>query len=130
MSDLSDSFLVGKRRILVGDNKIERVHELKIDRELWGQVATNQKTFEIRYNDRGFRVGDDLLLRAVVNTGGGPPVYTGQWVFSHVMFILDDEKYGMKPGYVIMATKMLIFDHADTWKHYPAIRNHILNSQP
>ena len=129
MNDVSDSVLLGKRRILVGDAKIERVHELKIDRRLWSAVATNEKPFEIRYNDRGYQVGDDLLLRAVVNTEGIPPVYTGEWAFCHVTFVLSDTRWGMRDGFVIMGTRLLAYDHADSWKRYPAIRNHIIASE-
>lgn len=38
-------------------------HELKIRSEFFLRVATNQKTFEIRKNDRDFQVGDILILK-------------------------------------------------------------------
>jgi hypothetical protein len=38
-------------------------HELKIINPYYTQVTTNQKQFELRLNDRGFSVGDTLVLR-------------------------------------------------------------------
>lgn len=37
-------------------------HDLKIWPEFFGAVASGEKTAEIRRNDRGFEVGDILLL--------------------------------------------------------------------
>ncbi|MCX7610250.1 MAG: DUF3850 domain-containing protein [Ignavibacterium sp.] len=38
------------------------VHKLKIYPEFFKEVCSGKKTFEIRKNDRGFQVGDILLL--------------------------------------------------------------------
>lgn len=40
-----------------------RIHELKIWPEYYGPVMTGAKNFEVRENDRDFRVGDTLMLR-------------------------------------------------------------------
>jgi hypothetical protein len=38
-------------------------HELKIEIPFYEAVVSGDKTFEIRYNDRGFQKGDTILLR-------------------------------------------------------------------
>lgn len=38
-------------------------HELKLHTSYFNRVATNQKRFEIRKNDRDYQVGDVLILR-------------------------------------------------------------------
>lgn len=39
------------------------VHELKSLPEFFEPLATGVKTFEIRRNDRGFKVGDQLIVQ-------------------------------------------------------------------
>jgi len=41
------------------------IHELKIDVPYFEQVLSGDKTFEIRYNDRGFQKGDQVILREI-----------------------------------------------------------------
>lgn len=38
------------------------IHELKILHEYFEAVTSGRKQFEIRKNDRGFKVGDQLIL--------------------------------------------------------------------
>ncbi len=40
-----------------------RTHSLKTWPEPWHAVRSGAKTFEVRRDDRGFAVGDELLLR-------------------------------------------------------------------
>ncbi len=40
-----------------------KVHELKILPQHFTDVVTGLKTYEIRYNDRDFQVGDILILK-------------------------------------------------------------------
>ena len=82
-------------------------HELKILPEYFEAVATYKKTFEIRKNDRGFKVGDKLIFREwqpnddqFINPG-----YTGREVIRWVSYILYDWQAGLKDGYCIMALK-------------------------
>ena len=39
-----------------------RCHDLKIKPEYFTAIADGRKTFEVRYNDRGFHVNDTLRL--------------------------------------------------------------------
>ncbi|MBS1771190.1 MAG: DUF3850 domain-containing protein [Acidobacteria bacterium] len=38
-------------------------HDLKIERPYFQAIRDGRKTFEIRYNDRGFNAGDTVTLK-------------------------------------------------------------------
>lgn len=42
---------------------MRQVHELKIWPQYYAQVASGQKTFEYRENDRNFQKGDKVILK-------------------------------------------------------------------
>jgi ASC-1-like (ASCH) protein len=73
-------------------------HELKCWPEYFGAVWCGKKNFEVRKNDRGYRVGDELILRE-----WNPNIesYTGRMLRMEVTYILDDPAF-VKEGYVIM----------------------------
>jgi hypothetical protein len=85
------------------------LHELKTDPEVFDAVAERRKTHEIRYNDRGFAVGDTLVLRKTRFTGdqmrehGWPLDYVGKPLYRTVTHVL--EGYGLLPGWVILSIK-------------------------
>lgn len=72
-------------------------HELKIQPEYFNAVLMGTKTFEIRKNDRGYKVGDMLILKEWVPD---TQKYTGKELARRVTYITD---YQQKPGYVVMA---------------------------
>lgn len=72
-------------------------HELKILSEYYNQIQLYNKTFEIRKNDRDYRVGDKLLLKEWDGTS-----YTGREKQVDVIYILNNVE-GLVPGDVIMA---------------------------
>lgn len=45
-------------------------HDLKVWPEFWDMLASGDKPFELRKDDRGFRAGDILLLREWSERGG------------------------------------------------------------
>lgn len=55
------------------------------------------KTFECHYNDRDFKVGDELLLREYDPQKG----YTYRCIVRKITYILSDF-IGLKDGYVIL----------------------------
>ena len=59
------------------------IHELKIFPKYFKDVVSGKKGFEIRENDRDFRVGDFLAL----NEWDG--LYTGNCCLVEVVYILD-----------------------------------------
>ncbi len=69
------------------------IHTLKTDPEVFEAVLLGLKKYEIRFNDRGFRVGDDLCLSETKYTGqemeaGKPLVYTARTVNKTIAHIL------------------------------------------
>lgn len=80
--------------------KTERTtHDLKTWPEPFQAVISGDKTFEIRQDDRGFAVGDYLLLAEWDPTTG---TYTGHQVNARVDYIARDA-WGLPPGLVVMA---------------------------
>lgn len=77
-----------------------KAHELKIKPRFFREVINCEKTFELRYNDRDFKVGDVLVLREY-DEG-----YTGHMAIVEVTSILSDFD-GLKPRFVIMSITLL-----------------------
>lgn len=81
------------------------IHELKTDSEVFQAVVDGRKTFEIRFNDRDFKVGDELVLLETIHTGeqmkqGKPLLYSGNELHKTVSYVLSG--YGLQDGWVIL----------------------------
>jgi hypothetical protein len=88
----------------------ERIHELKTWPDFFGRVVSGEKTFEIRHDDRGFRVGDVLWLREWSKAKG----YSGREVHRRVTYLLGGAWPGLTLGYVAMAIAPIVeTDHPD-----------------
>ena len=72
----------------------QQVHELKCARKFFDAVESGEKHFEIRVDDRPFKIGDTLYLREVDLLLH----YTGRATRKRVTFILRG--WGIKHGYV------------------------------
>lgn len=77
-----------------------KVHNLKIKPQYFKDVVSGIKTFEVRKNDRNFKVGDLMVLETYDNEQ-----FTGGFVNTEITYILDDPKY-CKKGYVILGFKL------------------------
>lgn len=85
-------------------------HDLKIWPEFYDQHLSGEKTFELRKDDRGFRVGDILCLKEWEPQGH---YYTGREMYRTVTHILSHRpdagcaaNEGLAPGYVIMSVEL------------------------
>ena len=77
------------------------IHELKILPRWFEDVCYQKKSFEIRKNDRDFKVGDTLILKE-----WDGEKYTGREVKRTVSYIYyGDGTYGLSEGYVVMAIR-------------------------
>ena len=77
-------------------------HELKIYPKYFNDVISEEKTFEVRKNDRRFQVGDVLVLKEWDNIK-----YSGREVRATVVYILNDSFVGLAPGYVVLGIKLV-----------------------
>lgn len=75
------------------------VHYLKCLTEFFDKIESGEKTFEARFNDRDYRVGDVLYLQ---DWNGWER--TGRELTKTVTYILDDSHY-CKDGFVIMSIR-------------------------
>lgn len=85
-----------------------KTHDLKTDPGVFDAVAAGKKTFEIRYDDRGFKEGDYLILKRTKHSGaemkcGLPLLYTGETLQLRVLHVLRGPIYGLAEGWVIMS---------------------------
>lgn len=69
------------------------IHELKIRPGYYDAVVYGIKTFEVRMDDRGFKVGDSLHLREVEGMSeDGVPDYSGRSCDAVVTYVLRSEE--------------------------------------
>ena len=79
------------------------IHYLKTLPEYYEKILDGTKRFELRKNDRDFKVGDWLHLAEWSDPDG----YTGRSRRMVVRSIVDDERFGRKPGWVCMSIDKL-----------------------
>ena len=76
----------------------QQVHEVKLGIEFFEEALSNRKTFELRKNDREYRVGDLLEMKEYSNGAE-----TGRTLTKYISYILEDYT-GLMEGYCILAT--------------------------
>lgn len=78
-------------------------HELKCWSPSFYDVCTGRKTFEIRKNDRDYKVGDILLLREWTGTG-----YTNDAWRGRITYLLEDaQQFGLREGFVVLGIRKM-----------------------
>ena len=85
------------------DDRPPKTHELKCWPPFWRDVVDEAKTFEIRKNDRGYQVGDVLVLNEFVRDVLGGR-YTGASVRVRVNYMISGG-FGLETDYVVMGIK-------------------------
>lgn len=76
-------------------------HELKTWESYFHAIERDEKRFEIRRDDRDFRVGDTLRLR---ETKYGNGEYTGREAFRAITYIMRHESdLGLADGFCILS---------------------------
>lgn len=76
-------------------------HCIKLDTKFFGDVVSGVKTFELRYDDRGYQVGDVLEMSEVLNGD-----LTGRVVRVAITYKLSDYP-GLEENYCILGIEHL-----------------------
>lgn len=84
-------------------------HDLKTWPEFFDEVIAGRKPFEVRRNDRGYRVGDVLHLR---EWSPSSQSYSGRSTRQVVTYLMSD-RFGVDPAMVIMGIHPAEDDTAD-----------------
>ena len=85
---------------IVGGERMSRQHHyVKILPEYYIAVDNGTKTFEIRFNDRNYKVGDILHLQEFC---GGQ--YTSRELTKEICYMIDSPDY-CKEGFVVLGIK-------------------------
>lgn len=77
------------------------IHELKTIPEYFEAIIKGEKLFEIRKEDRGYKVGDLLALNEYDSIKN---IYTGRSCLVYIDYILSNSIY-CKDGYITMSIK-------------------------
>lgn len=85
-------------------------HELKTWPVHFDNVVQGNKTFEIRKNDRDFKVGDTALLRRF---DPDKKLFTGEECRIYITHILygTDNNWGLEPHCCILSFKILFINN-------------------
>jgi len=75
-------------------------HELKIRPKFFEAVVSGRKTFEIRKNDRNFKVGDCIVLKEYRKEKG----YTGKRAMFNITYVMTDNEF-VKRGFAVLGIK-------------------------
>ncbi len=83
-------------------------HTLKTLPAYWDAVERGDKTFEVRRDDRGFKVGDIVfLLRWEDGRASFAQHPLGFTLNRRIRYILTGGQFGIEPGYVVMQLEEL-----------------------
>ena len=88
-------------------------HILKTDPAAFDAVRAGLKTFEVRYNDRGYKVGDLLTLKktyheaAKINSWDANPFTDDEPILVEVTHAIYGPRYGIGAGWACMSIRLL-----------------------
>lgn len=80
-------------------------HEIKLLAAFADAVLSGEKTFEVRYNDRGYQKGDLIKFKVVDNCfllGIPHPLNDKQY---EITYIIRGCNWGLKDGYVVFSIR-------------------------
>lgn len=99
--DKSDKKTELSKNAPVGSNDRPTIFQIKLDSRFFKDKLAGLKPFELRENDRGYKVGD-ILEELECKEG----IITGRKVRERITYMLEDYP-GLEKGYCILGTKLL-----------------------
>ena len=79
-----------------------KLHNLKLESQYVKPIVEKEKTFEIRYNDRNYKVGDIIKFNPITNSYYGDII---KYKFYIITYILDN--FGLSENYIAFSFKEL-----------------------
>lgn len=76
-----------------------KVHNLKTWIEFFDAIWRQEKTFEVRKDDRGFEVGDFLNLQRYDHEND---IYTGDELLCKITYKLNGGQFGIQDGFCVL----------------------------
>lgn len=80
-----------------------KIHELKTHPQYFRKTLIGCKPFEIRLNDRDFKIGDTVILKEWDEDCGE---YTGRELSGRIRYILHDNFVGISKGYIAFTLEL------------------------
>jgi hypothetical protein len=79
-------------------------HRLKTLPPYWDAVASGDKTFEVRRDDRGFKKGDVVILQRLRSflSFDASRSFDGQILRKRIRYVLTGGQFGIEAGYVVL----------------------------
>ena len=96
--------MIATTRTEVKEPVKRKVHDVKLLAQYVKPVASGKKPFEIRYNDRGYQVGDKLILNGWDKEKNE---YTGEIIDCLITYVLRGGQFGLESRYVALGIKVL-----------------------
>jgi len=81
------------------------IHKLKTHPLYFEKILEGVKNFEIRKNDRDYKICDELILKEYVPTAFylSGDRYTGRILHRRIDYILYGGQFGIEEGYCVMS---------------------------
>lgn len=94
-----DEMVAEFRKHLENQFNSRKTHLLKLKLEYWDDVESGAKNFEVRKNDRGFKVGDLVSFNSIDEDGHEGNVFMPA---KKIKYILAGGQYGISDEYCVI----------------------------
>ncbi len=85
-----------------------KIHEIKLEYEFQDPILNGEKTFEVRYNDRGYQRGDRVKFCVTNRKNVYEPIEKKMYAITYVL-----SGWGIEPGYVVFGIEEIPTSGAD-----------------
>jgi hypothetical protein len=79
-----------------------KVHEVKVSSVFFRDVSDDVKSFEARFDDRDYKVGDVMILEEYSNCK-----YTGRETHKVITYKLDVGQYGIEKDWCVLGLRSM-----------------------